>query len=74
MFEDTVGGKCVAGNNDVTGVSECTHKSRLTFNAMDTETDIVHVTDFGNQEGEFTLSVNCAESHFYCQMVLGSNN
>ena len=42
-------------------VSECTYKSRLTFNAMETKTYIVHVTGFGNQEGEFTLSVNCAE-------------
>ena len=42
-------------------VSECTYKSRLTFNAMETKTYIVHVTGFGNQEGEFTLSVNCEE-------------
>ena len=61
MFGDTVLGKCVAGNNDVAGVSECSYKSRLTFNAMETKTYIVHLTGFGNQEGEFTLSVNCAE-------------
>ena len=42
-------------------VSECTYKSRLPFNAMETKTYIVHVTGFGNQEGEFTLSVYCEE-------------
>ena len=42
-------------------VSECTYKSRLTFNAMETKTYMVHVTGFGNPEGGFTLSVNCAE-------------
>ena len=49
MFEDTVGGECVAGNNDVGGVSECSYKIRLTFNAMETKTYIVHVTGFGYQ-------------------------
>ena len=59
LFQDSIVGKCVAGNG---GDNNCGVNSRVTFNAVETETYIVHVTVYEYREGKFTLSVECAVS------------
>ena len=59
VFQDSILGLCVAGNG---GDHNCGLRSCDTFNTVDTETYIVHVTVYEYSEGKFTLSVECAAS------------
>ena len=60
MFQDSIVGTCVAGNG---GDHSCGIWIRVTFNAMETETYIVHVAVYEYSEGKFTLLVECAASN-----------
>ena len=52
VFQDSVEGSCVAGNDDACGL-----RSRVTFDAVETETYIIIVTGWDSLEGTFTLLV-----------------
>ena len=54
VFQDSFVGTCVAGNG---GDHVCGIWSHVTFNAMETETYIFHVTVYEYSEGKFALPV-----------------
>ena len=59
VFQDSIVGKCVAGNGCY---NNCSFKSCVTFNAVETETYIVHVMVYEYSDVKFTLLVECAAS------------